>query len=80
MIDIRKLDIYSAIIRGSEEVKEIKGFDLIAVWHGGHTIIIYNTSGQEVHAFTFGWSTTHTPGTEQFDKALKGYIKELYKK
>jgi|GEM_PF-6085158 hypothetical protein len=76
-MNIKELDIYHAVIRGNEEVRELEELDLIAVWSGGHTVNIYNTTGQEVDMFTFGWAADHLPTTKEFEKALNSFIQEL---
>ena len=42
-----------------------------------HTVNIYNTTGQEVDMFTFGWAADHLPTTKEFEKALNSFIQEL---
>jgi len=76
-MNIKELDIYQAVIRGNQEVKELKEFGLIAIWAGGHTVNIYNTMGQEVDMFTFGFATDNVPTTKEFEKTLNNYIQEL---
>jgi len=77
MHDIRNKDVFQEIRRNTELIEESEELQLIFVSSGGHTINVYDMTGQNVDVFSVGDFSKNYINREEFEAGVQQYKERI---